>query len=91
MSHRYDVVWAGSAEEAIEKSPFFVGQRATVQEIRVSANGDGTYTVFAEFELSEPKPGRPAVQLVQPKPVQPVASVVKSDGFEVVGGLPKSR
>lgn len=52
---RYVVVIADDPQEAVSKSPFFIGQSAKVERIQVSANLDGTYSVFAEFELLEPK------------------------------------
>lgn len=56
MSHRYTIVTAKTFAEAIQKSPFFVGQKAQVEEVNASPNGDGTWSVFAEFQLNEPKP-----------------------------------
>ena len=57
MSHRYIVVEAKTHEEALQKSPFFEGQKARVSDILASANSDGTFSVFAEFELDEQKEG----------------------------------
>jgi hypothetical protein len=53
--HRYLQIKAKSHEEAIEKSPFFIGQKAVVDRLNTAANSDGTYTASAEFELTEKK------------------------------------
>lgn len=52
----YVVVEASTPKEAIEKSPFFVGQRAVVQEVQAIANSNGTWSLFAKFKLEERKP-----------------------------------
>ena len=55
MNQRYATVVAKTYKEAVEKSPFFNGQKAHVSDIQASANSDGTFSVFAEFELDEQK------------------------------------
>lgn len=57
-SDRYEVVKAKNHNEAVLNSPFFVGQKAEVSKVFAVANGDGTWTVFAEFKLSEQKGGQ---------------------------------
>ncbi len=52
----YKVIRATTAEEAIAKSPFYVGQLAQVREIQVSANGDGTWTVVPLYLITQDKP-----------------------------------
>jgi hypothetical protein len=49
----YEVVKARTADEAIEKSKWHVGQRAVCTQIEAIANGDGTYSVMPVFEVVE--------------------------------------
>lgn len=55
MSLEYEVVEAKTHKEAIEKSQFFVGQRAVVKRVRPIANRNGTWSVFVDYEVTEKK------------------------------------
>ncbi len=52
----YHTVQAKDADEAMEKSPYFIGQQCEIAEIHASANSDGTFHVDARIRLVEKKP-----------------------------------
>src|SRR5688572_11468164 len=54
--NRYLIVHAKSHDEGVRQSPFFSDQQAVVSQIRCLPNNDGTWSVWAEYELVEVKP-----------------------------------
>lgn len=55
MARAYEIIAAKSPEEAIVKSPFYIGQKGEVVNVRASGNSDGTWTVYPEFKIVEDK------------------------------------
>jgi len=45
----YEVIKAKTREEAAKKSAWTAGQPAICEGLQVSANSDGTYSVFPKF------------------------------------------
>jgi len=53
VPNTYEVVKAKTAPDAIKASIWDVGATAKVVAVDVSANGDGTFSVFPKFEKME--------------------------------------
>ena len=49
----YEVIKAETLEEAVAKSQWGVGQLARCSDVQAVSNSDGTWSVFATFELVE--------------------------------------